>query len=157
VFAVHEFDGDANGKSALALYRMLVADRVTTAKGASDGVPVPDTPQLSLYCHPDRILRTARDAQQSITSVLPVIGEEVQRIREAMEMPQATPAWLAVSQRHLEDASSKCLATEPSSERASAARDGVGEAVAFALRAIAESSGSISQQFNTGTASGTET
>jgi hypothetical protein len=140
VFAVHEFDGDATGKSATALYRMLLADKVVATKDASQGVPVPDTSHLSFYCPPERILGTAR--QQAMTAAFPDIAEAVEKIRAAMEVPLATPAWLAVSQRYFEDAASTYLGSQPSSERASAAREGVGDALEFALRAIAESSGS---------------
>jgi hypothetical protein len=142
LFAVHEFDLDSGEKAAGSFYKMLKVKQGSAEAQKERESFIPHSPTLSFYCHPDRILDDVASVKQSLGDLVPSAYAAVDRIREVMEEPAPTPAWLAVTQRYIENAAADWAPAKSETGGDLAAREGVWEALEFALRAIAENSGS---------------
>jgi hypothetical protein len=130
VYAVHEIDGRTPMDSLTALCEMLI----------SDGPIPPPLQDISVYCHPDRILGATMTTERGDRDVVIALDGVRQAVRAAMDLPLATPQWLAASQRYLETTASQYLSTQPQTVIDQAAKEGVGNAMLFMSNVLAKMS-----------------
>jgi hypothetical protein len=133
VFAVHALADDLEAKACRSLYEFLA--RPCAAQGVEPAVP--DSPFLSMQCHPSRL-----EPVPAMVAIERAFGDEFikasKRVQAAMEQHEATPAWLAVMQRQIEQSASALLASSAVTERDKAVQSGVAAALTAAMQVIAQ-------------------
>lgn len=153
VIASHELDIDGDAAAAQAIYQNLTSARIELPEPNAPraAAHLVDSPAVCLYLPPARVLDWSDEVRaasvenwsSSNRSLANAYLSAKRSIRGAMELPEATPTWLAVSQRLLEQNVSNAIEAKPSTPEDRAAQEGISEALEIALHALAQSAESL--------------
>lgn len=157
VVASHEPEADTGAAAAESLYRNLASERIALPRtGVGDvvapGAPLVDNPAVCLYLPPSRVFDWVPEVPDPASDEWATSNRELadaylsakRSIRAVMDLPDATPTWLAVSQRVLEQKVSNLLDAQPNTPEDRAAQEGVAEALKIALGSLARSADAMS-------------
>ncbi len=121
---LHDFAEDSSCGGLGAAFRFLF-NRTGIA---------PATPAISLYCHPDYVRPEVSDSY-GIEPAAGKLGQltlaQNEACRKLLQSKDATPGWLAKSQRVLEKSAAELERTEPFEDTPSATRAGSERALSF--------------------------
>jgi hypothetical protein len=120
---LHEIREDPSSLTLVRTYRFLCNEEQDA---------LPSSPAIALYCHPSRVKQTADpaneiDQKNLMTSYTLAKGKTLKHIQSK----DNTPAWIASSQRYLEQSVADLLNAEADSSTPSAVQEGTKEALSF--------------------------
>jgi hypothetical protein len=120
---LHEIMEDPSSLTLVRTYRFLCNEEQDA---------LPSSPAIALYCHPSRIQQTTNptdeiDQESLMTRYTLAKGKTLKHIQSKNN----TPAWIASSQRYLEQSVADLLNAEADPSTPSAAQEGTKEALSF--------------------------
>jgi hypothetical protein len=109
VVAVHDFEADTDGKALAETYAFIIGQPST---------PASTSPAVAVYCHPGRAAAVAPQP----TSLSVDLAQQYLKVKETIQAVMArsgpTPAWVASTQRIVEQAMSRAVGQEGRDDQA---------------------------------------
>ncbi len=146
VLVTHNAKVDRAGAALEQVYRMLTYPAGGSTSTRTSRSPLVDHRAVCMYVHPARVTEemeedaTVRgDSSAAQVQLAVAFRQAKEAVRQVMDLPGATPAWLAVTQRRLEPNVSRSLEARTVGAVDQAAQDGADEALRIALHALTQS------------------
>lgn len=139
----HELNLDAQATALVGAYKFLYS---------STPQPPPASPALFIYCQPFRVLSTVRDASRSITPTRK--GQPLQELDSIYDSTENVPAWVAASERYVEECELNLQKLQPAAGTASMdpARQRTAETLESTLQQIRATVARVARSTQSGSA-----